>query len=228
MKIKCYCIICKEFIGEYYPSLIRKTCSKKCKGSLTSKNNKGKANPNYKSGKYIQNRCKKCKKIISPVSTYCYKCRALYNNSFKGKKHTKKSKMIIGKKSKEKYTTKYLEKIRKKVKGKKSIVNGYIYIKDYEHPNRNDVNQILEHRKVMSNYLNRPLKKEEIVHHINCDKTDNRIKNLYLYSSFTQHLNAHHLLMKLIKNYKQPIKTLITIGILKFKKGKYEIKEVRK
>ena len=57
-------------------------------------------------------------------------------------------------------------------------------IKDYEHPNRNSQNDILEHVKVMSEYLKRPIKKGEIIHHINMIRDDNRIENLYLSKKF--------------------------------------------
>ena len=63
--------------------------------------------------------------------------------------------------------------------------------------NSNDV--VLLHRLLMAIYLQRPLKNEEIVHHINEDITDNRMENLELFSGKGEHTRLHHLGKKMRK-----------------------------
>lgn len=66
-----------------------------------------------------------------------------------------------------------------------------LYVKN--NPNADKFGRILEHRYVMSQYLGRPLKKNEIVHHINENTHDNRIKNLQIIDSPGKHLrDLHH------------------------------------
>lgn len=50
---------------------------------------------------------------------------------------------------------------------------------------------ILEHRYKMEKHLKRKLKKNEVVHHKNGIKTDNRLRNLELISSNSEHMKLH-------------------------------------
>lgn len=58
------------------------------------------------------------------------------------------------------------------------------------HPNARGGGWVLEHRMVMSAHLGRPLTNEEVVHHRNGDKLDNRIDNLEVLTAAT-HRREH-------------------------------------
>ena len=57
---------------------------------------------------------------------------------------------------------------------------GYIFIFCPAHPNAIMRNYVQEHRLMMEKHIGRYLTKEEVVHHINGVKDDNRIENLVL------------------------------------------------
>lgn len=74
---------------------------------------------------------------------------------------------------------------------KKVVSKGdYYYAIVPEHPNKTKNNYVLLHRITMENHLGRVLNRNEIVHHLNGDKKDNRIENLRVMSS-AEHAKLH-------------------------------------
>lgn len=74
------------------------------------------------------------------------------------------------------------EKTKRAENGTGSVTSfGYRRIWKPDHPNANTHGTILEHRYVMSQALGRPLYDNEIVHHINGNRLDNRKENLELW-----------------------------------------------
>lgn len=70
---------------------------------------------------------------------------------------------------------------------------GYVVAYCPNHPNAMKDGTILKHRIVMSAFLNRPLVKGEIVHHVNRVKTDNEVSNLKIVYSDLEHTREHHI-----------------------------------
>jgi hypothetical protein len=112
LQIKCFCVICNNFIGDFSPSHIRKTCSKECKNKYFSNIETGQGNPNYKDGRCSKiYYCPDCNVRFSGRGKKCGSC-SQKSRSIRSK-HTEKSKKEIGKKSSEKFTEEYNNKIRK-------------------------------------------------------------------------------------------------------------------
>ena len=62
--------------------------------------------------------------------------------------------------------------------------NGYAQVLKPDHPNSQATGYVAEHRYVMAEYLGRPLRADEQVHHVNGIKDDNRLGNLELWTTF--------------------------------------------
>jgi len=81
----------------------------------------------------------------------------------------------------------YLGENNPSYKGRIGQSNGYIRIFKPNHPNSSKQGYILEHRLIIEKNIDRLLKKDEHIHHINGIKDDNRIENLMLFSSNREH-----------------------------------------
>ena len=84
-------------------------------------------------------------------------------------------------------------------KGGRSISTGYIGIYQPK-----DSSYIPEHRLIMEKHLGRKLEKNEVVHHINGIRNDNRIENLHV-SLRKEHSLNHQQILKQIKKLQKDI-----------------------
>ena len=74
--------------------------------------------------------------------------------------------------------------------GKYIDYKGYVRIYSPTHP-FNNKKYVLEHRLVMEQHIGRYMNPEEIIHHINEIRTDNRIDNLMLLPNKKAHMAIH-------------------------------------
>lgn len=66
----------------------------------------------------------------------------------------------------------------------------YNYAVVKKHPHATKHGYVLHHRIIMENHLGRLLNSNEVVHHINGNKKDNRIKNLEVHDKI-DHIKSH-------------------------------------
>ena len=68
---------------------------------------------------------------------------------------------------------------------------GYILIWKKDHPYAESKGYVLEHRLVMEEVVGRILGPEEVVHHVNGIRNDNRPENLMLFANHAAHMKFH-------------------------------------
>lgn len=180
--------------------------------SLINRLKDPKNHPMYKHGEHTKEHCCiRCHSLIS-VESYLYGKQTCRSCGAIGRKTTLLAKQHMR------------EAIRKQGKdngnwkgGRVYNKNGYIMVCCPDHPNATlHGHYIVEHRLVMEKYLGRYLKSNEIIHHINGIRDDNRIENLFLYTNRSEHRLGHdsvNILMFELLNRK----TII------FKNGKYKL-----
>jgi len=76
--------------------------------------------------------------------------------------------------------------------GGKARWRRYVGIRQPDHPNCDSLGYVKEHRLVMEKNINRYLMPQEVVHHINGDKKDNRLGNLMLFPNNGEHTKFHY------------------------------------
>lgn len=72
------------------------------------------------------------------------------------------------------------------------IRTGYLYIKDWKHPNCGKQGYVAIHRLIVEKKLNRYLTPEEVVHHIDGNPLNNSIENLQLFATHGEHTKMAH------------------------------------
>jgi len=174
-KIK-VCLNCgKSFTKPYKTSQkqwgSRKFCSKSCSAKLRI----GEKSPGWKGG------------LVTKICPICNKSFAV-NPSRKNISKTC-SRECMGKQNKTMWGKNKI--LHPHWLGGKTISDqGYVYLYVSNHPRQHN-NYRREHHIVMEKHLGRYLTPEEVVHHKNGVRDDNRIENLILFPSQAEHC-VHH------------------------------------
>ena len=163
----------------------------------------------------VLNNCKQYKKILykinqTVVDTPCIKCNKVtirtkgsIKTNIKLGKFTLLCKQCMSGVHKKSYLGKYIDNKGYVLLRKSDIEKEYHWLLE-------DENYLLEHRFIMGKHLNRKIRKDENIHHINGVKDDNRLENLELWSTsqpsgqrVRDKIKWAKEILKIYKNYKE-------------------------
>lgn len=68
--------------------------------------------------------------------------------------------------------------------------DGYITVYYPDHPDATNDGYVMQHRLIMEQHIGRRLEKNEVVHHKNRNRADNRLENLQLMTA-SEHMSMH-------------------------------------
>ena len=114
-----------------------------------------------------------------------FNLRERISKNHKGKHYSEKTEFKKGQFTKEKHPM--------WKGGKYKDFDGYWLILKPEHLNSNKQGYIRKSRLIVSTFLNRPLDRKEVIHHINEIKDDDRLENFYLFKK-REHDKYHTIL----------------------------------
>jgi hypothetical protein len=129
--------------------------------------------------KYFKIYCIEPRKNLTDASKAKISIANKNNNFKKGKKATNETKEKLR-----------VAKLKKGIGHKKTRKDGYVAIYFPDHPKSNKDGYIMEHVLIMECFIGRWIKDDEVVHHINKKRNDNRIENLKLMTK-REHAKFH-------------------------------------